>query len=93
MGPATPTAAPASPAPPPLGSAFFHPDSPAARAAACHLVRVQADAGGDALVGRPLHPLLTAAGSSDVTVRPRTVHADASRPSLVTSFKAVGVRP
>ncbi|MFE2412708.1 methyltransferase domain-containing protein [Kitasatospora sp. NPDC059408] len=68
------------------GSAFFHPDSPAARAAVGHLVRLQSDAGGDALVGRRLHPLLTAAGFSDVTVRPRTVYADASRPSLVEGF-------
>lgn len=68
------------------GSAFFHPDSPAARAAVGHLVRLQADAGGDCLVGRRLHPLLTAAGFRDVTVRPRTVYADASRPALVEGF-------
>ncbi|MEV7027514.1 SAM-dependent methyltransferase, partial [Kitasatospora sp. NPDC093558] len=51
-----------------------------------HLVRLQADAGGDALIGRRLHPLLTAAGFTDVTVRPRTVYADASRPALVEGF-------
>ncbi len=68
------------------GSAFFHPRSEAAQAAIDCLVRLQADAGGDALIGRRLHPLLSAAGFGDVTVEPRTVYADASRPGLVTGF-------
>lgn len=68
------------------GSAFFHPDSAAARAAIGHQVRLQAAAGGDALIGRRLHPLLTAAGYRQVTVRPRTVYADQSRPALVEGF-------
>ncbi|AXK36757.1 methyltransferase domain-containing protein [Streptomyces armeniacus] len=68
------------------GSAFFHPDGAAARTAVGHLVRLQAAAGGDALIGRRLHPLVTAAGYDDVVVRPRTVYADASRPALVEGF-------
>lgn len=68
------------------GSAFFHPDSAAARAAIGHQVRLQAAAGGDALIGRRLHPLLTEAGYQQVTVRPRTVYADQSRPALVEGF-------
>ncbi|MBO2460901.1 methyltransferase domain-containing protein [Actinomadura violacea] len=68
------------------GSAFFHPDSAAARAAIGHQVRLQAAAGGDALIGRRLHPLLTAAGYRRVTVRPRTVYADRTRPALVEGF-------
>jgi SAM-dependent methyltransferase len=68
------------------GSAFFHPDGAAARAAIGHLVRLQADAGGDGLIGRRLHPLLTGAGYRDVAVRPRTVYADQSRPALVEGF-------
>ncbi|MFB4303953.1 L-histidine N(alpha)-methyltransferase [Actinomadura sp. NTSP31] len=68
------------------GSAFFHPDSAAARAAIGHQVRLQAAAGGDALIGRRLHPLLSAAGYREVTVRPRTVYADQSRPALVEGF-------
>ncbi|MFJ7244870.1 methyltransferase domain-containing protein [Kitasatospora sp. NPDC098652] len=68
------------------GSAFFHPETPAARRTVDHLVRLQAGAGGDALVGRRLHPLLTAAGFADVTVRPRTVYADDGRPALVEGF-------
>ncbi|WP_410614077.1 methyltransferase [Amycolatopsis sp. lyj-109] len=68
------------------GSAFFHPRSEHAQAAIDCLVRLQADAGGDALIGRRLHPLLTGAGFGDVTVGPRTVYVDASRPALVTGF-------
>ncbi len=68
------------------GSAFFHPESPAARRTVDHLVRLQAGAGGDGLLGRRLHPLLTAAGFAEVAVRPRTVYADGSRPALVEGF-------
>ncbi|MFG3054900.1 methyltransferase domain-containing protein [Kitasatospora sp. NPDC048239] len=68
------------------GSAFFHPDSAAARAAVGHLVRLQAGAGGDSLVGRRLYPLLVEAGFGDVAVRPRTVYADGGRPALVEGF-------
>jgi SAM-dependent methyltransferase len=68
------------------GSAFFHPDSADARAAIdCH-VRLQAAAGGNALLGRRLQPLLSAAGYADVEVRPRTVYVDETRPELVESF-------
>ncbi|WP_075022396.1 methyltransferase domain-containing protein [Actinomadura madurae] len=64
------------------GSAFFHPDSAHARAAVSHLVALQAAAGGDALVGRRLRPLVTAAGYARVTAGPRTVYADEARPDL-----------
>ncbi|GAA2450604.1 methyltransferase domain-containing protein [Streptomyces macrosporus] len=68
------------------GSAVFHPDSPHARAVIDHQIRLQAAAGGDALIGRRLQPLLTAAGYDDVTVRPRTVYADRTRPGMVDGF-------
>ncbi|MFJ9457032.1 methyltransferase domain-containing protein [Kitasatospora sp. NPDC101447] len=68
------------------GSAFFHPQSPAAGRTIDHLVRLQAAAGGDGLLGRRLHPLLTAAGFTDVTVRPRAVYADGGRPELAEAF-------
>jgi SAM-dependent methyltransferase len=68
------------------GSAFFHPRSEYAQAAVDCLIRLQADAGGDALIGRRLYPLLTGAGFDGVSVEPRTVYADASRPDLVTGF-------
>ncbi|TPQ22606.1 L-histidine N(alpha)-methyltransferase [Streptomyces sporangiiformans] len=68
------------------GSAFFHPDSPYAHAVIDCQVQLQAASGGNALIGRELHPLITGAGYDDVTVRPRTVYADRSRPALVNGF-------
>ena len=68
------------------GSAFFHPDSPAARAAIGCLVELQAAAGGNGLLGRQLQPLLAAAGYRDITVAPRTVYVDPTRPALVEGF-------
>ncbi|MFI0785263.1 methyltransferase domain-containing protein [Streptomyces lydicus] len=68
------------------GSALFHPDSRHAHQVIAHQVRLQAAAGGNALLGRELHPLLTAAGFRDVAVQPRTVYADSSRPALVDGF-------
>ncbi|TDD62614.1 methyltransferase domain-containing protein [Actinomadura darangshiensis] len=68
------------------GSAFFHPDSARARAAIAHQVALQAAAGGDALIGRRLRPLLTAAGYRRVTAGPRTVYADGDRPGLARAF-------
>ncbi|MEU1805618.1 methyltransferase domain-containing protein [Streptomyces sp. NPDC019937] len=67
-------------------SAFFHPHSAYARAAIGGLKRLQADAGGNALIGRELQPLLSDAGFHDVTVRPRTVYVDRTRPALVEDF-------
>ena len=68
------------------GSAFFHPDSQDAQKAIDCLVRLQRDAGGNALIGRQLYPLLVDAGFSDVQVSPRMVYVDASRPTLVEGF-------
>jgi SAM-dependent methyltransferase len=68
------------------GSAFFHPDSERARAAIRCLIDLQADAGGDSLIGRRLNPLMREAGLRDVRVSPRFVYADASRPGLVEGF-------
>lgn len=68
------------------GSAFFHPAGAAAQTAVDCLVRLQAAAGGDALIGRRLEPLLTAAGFREIAVRPRAVYADRTRPALVSGF-------
>jgi SAM-dependent methyltransferase len=68
------------------GSAYFHPDSDAARAAIGCQIELQARAGGNALIGRELFPLLTAAGIGGVRVSPRMVYVDASRPDLVEGF-------
>jgi SAM-dependent methyltransferase len=68
------------------GSAYFHPDSAYARKTIQCLVDLQKEAGGDALIGRRLFPLLRAAGFSEVQVTPRVVYADASRPEMVEGF-------
>ncbi len=68
------------------GSAYFHPDSAYARRAIDCQVRLQAEAGGNALIGRQLYPLLRQAGWEAVRVSPRMVYADPSRPGLVEGF-------
>jgi SAM-dependent methyltransferase len=68
------------------GSAFFHPDSDAARDAIACQVALQAAAGGDAMIGRRLYPLLLDAGFAEAQVSPRLVYADGSRPELVCGF-------
>ena len=68
------------------GSTFFHPDSDAARAVIGCLVELQRRTGGDALIGRRLYPLLSAAGFDAVRVSPRPVYADAGHAALVDGF-------
>jgi SAM-dependent methyltransferase len=68
------------------GSTFFHPRSEAAWRTVQCLIDLQAAAGGDALVGRRLFPLLRSAGYRKVTVSPRFVYVDASRPAWVRGF-------
>ena len=68
------------------GSAYFHPDSEAARAAISCQIELQRAAGGNALIGRELYPLLRDAGFENVAVSPRMVYVDSSRPHLVDGF-------
>ncbi|MBV8203307.1 MAG: methyltransferase domain-containing protein [Acidobacteria bacterium] len=68
------------------GSAYFHPDSAAAQAAIRCLVELQRAAGGDALIGRQLYPLLRQARFEAVRVSARQVYVDSSRPDLVLGF-------
>jgi SAM-dependent methyltransferase len=68
------------------GSAYFHPDSPAAHAAIQCQVELQRRAGGDSLIGRQVYPLMVAAGLHAVRVSPRMVYVDSSRPELVDGF-------
>ncbi|MFI7386619.1 methyltransferase domain-containing protein [Streptomyces sp. NPDC049813] len=68
------------------GSVVFHPISAYAQAVIDCQVRLQAAAGGDALLGRRLQPLLAGAGYRGVDVRPRTVYADRNRPGWVDGF-------
>lgn len=64
------------------GSTYFHPDSRAAHRAIQCLVELQRLAGGNALIGRQLYPLMVEAGLEAVHVSPRMVYVDSSRPGL-----------
>ena len=68
------------------GSAYFYPECEESRRAIEALIRIQAEMGGNSLVGRQLYPLLCEAGLRDVTVSPRMVYVDRTRPTLVEGF-------
>jgi protein-L-isoaspartate O-methyltransferase len=68
------------------GSAFFYPESQYAQKTIDCLVHLQRIMGGNALIGRQLYPLVSAAGFCNVHVSPRMVYVDASRPVLVEGF-------
>jgi SAM-dependent methyltransferase len=68
------------------GSAYFHPESPAAHAVIQCLVKLQREGGGNALIGRQVYPLMVEAGFDKVRVSPRMVYVDSSRPDLVEGF-------
>ena len=68
------------------GSTYFHPQSEFANDAIACLVELQRRAGGNALVGRTLFPLLVEAGFPRVLVSPRQVYVDGSKPDLVDGF-------
>jgi SAM-dependent methyltransferase len=68
------------------GSTYFHPDSAAAHEAIRCQVELQRASGGNANIGRELYPLLCQARFADVSVSPRMVYVDASRPRLVDGF-------
>jgi len=68
------------------GSVCFHPDSEAARQSIQCQVELQRRAGGNAMIGRELYPLLLNAGYRSIRVSPRMVYVDSSRPELVEGF-------
>ena len=68
------------------GSFFCHPPSADISAAVDCLVELQRQKGGDALIGRRLFPLLSAAGFASLQVSPRTIYADNSLPEVVNGF-------
>jgi len=68
------------------GSAYFYPDSHEAHRAIQCQVELQRRAGGNAMIGRELYPLLIRAGFNLIRVSPRMVYADSSRPELVDGF-------
>ncbi len=68
------------------GSVYFYPNSNEAHSAIQCQIELQKRAGGNALIGRELYPLLTKAGFGSVRVSPRMVYVDSSRPALVEGF-------
>jgi len=68
------------------GSTYFYPDSRAAHEAIQCQVELQRRAGGNAMIGRELYPLLHSAGYSSIRVSPRMVYVDSSKPELVEGF-------
>lgn len=68
------------------GSTFFYPESEYAQMAIDALVDLQATTGANALIGRSLYPLLSAAGFRETRVSPRMVYADFSKPEMVDGF-------
>ncbi len=68
------------------GSAYFYPDSEAAHKAIECQVKLQQRAGGNAMVGRELYPLMRKAGYGSIQVSPRMVYVDSSKPELVEGF-------
>ena len=68
------------------GSTYFYPESRDARKTIQCLIDIQARMNGDALIGRRLYPLLHQAEFRDVSVSPRMVYVDASKPEFVDGF-------
>ena len=68
------------------GSTYFHPESPDAKKTIQCLVDIQAEMGGNALIGRQLYPLLKKSNYVNVNVSPRMIYVDASKPVLVEGF-------
>ncbi|MDW7731540.1 MAG: methyltransferase domain-containing protein [Methanolobus sp.] len=68
------------------GSCFFHPETEAGVKTWNSLVEVQARLGGDSLIGRRVYPLIKKAGFTDITVSPRMVYSDSSRPHMEEGF-------
>ena len=68
------------------GSTFFYPDSKYAYSAINCQIQLQKQSGGNSNIGRELYPLFKSTGLFDISVSPRMVYVDASRPQLVQGF-------
>ncbi|MBN1820805.1 MAG: methyltransferase domain-containing protein [Prolixibacteraceae bacterium] len=68
------------------GSTYFHPDSAEAMEAVKCLVEIQKQLGGDANIGRRLFPILQEAKFTNISISPRMVYVDDSKPALVEGF-------
>jgi len=68
------------------GSFYCHPHNTAAMRAVNCLIKSQALAGGNSLIGRELYPLIRKAGFTSPAVVPHIVYVDDSKPELVEGF-------
>ncbi len=68
------------------GSCYFHPETEESLRAWRCLIDVQARLAGNSLIGRQLFPLLDRAGFQEVTVSPRMIYIDRSKPVLMDAF-------
>jgi phospholipid N-methyltransferase len=68
------------------GSTFFYPDSDYAHSAIDCQIQLQKQNGGNSNIGRELYPLFQSIDLADISVSPRMVYVDASRPQLVDGF-------
>ncbi len=68
------------------GSFLCYPQTREALLSVECLIKVQAAMNGNSLIGRQLYPLISEAGFNDITVSPRMVYVDSSRPRWVEGF-------
>lgn len=68
------------------GSSYFYPRSDEAMRTIKCLIDIQELLGGNSLIGREIYPLLNRAGFKNVSVSPRMVYVDSSKPDLVEGF-------
>lgn len=71
------------------GSALCYPDSRYAHRVIDCLVGIQRHMGGNALIGRELWHLVNDAGFTGVSVSPRQVYADSSRPEYIEGVRNI----
>ena len=71
------------------GSALLFPDSREAHNVIDCLVYLQREMGGNSLIGRELWHLMRDAGFTEISVSPRIVYADESRPEFVEGVKNI----
>lgn len=68
------------------GSFYCYPESKEAMETVHCLISIQAGLKGNSLIGRQIYPLLNKAGFEAVSVSPRMVYVDSSKPELVDGF-------
>jgi len=68
------------------GSTFFYPESEYAYSAINCQIQLQKQSGGNSNIGRELYPLFKSIRLKEISVSPRMVYVDSSKPQLVEGF-------